>query len=127
MYVSSLFCVKLSSFTISDSKENFNSRCFIISDSFFIFLSSIRSINLDCFSPSFSNNFISSSNSFCENPRPVDLLYPPIIAPEGSNKVPSKVTILILPIPIFLATSILSTTRVDPNTYEKTLLNLGSY
>ncbi len=54
-------------------------------------------------------------------------LNPPIIAPEISQRSPSRVTILFVPMPMARAVSILSTMSVLPKTWEKTFLNWGSY
>ncbi len=112
---------------ISASKLAFASLSFDMDSSFSALLLSRIDIRLFASCSCFSSSSISSLSSFSWKPAPETLrLNPPCMAPDNSVTSPSRVTILSLPTPIFLATSILSTTTVFPNTYENIVWNMGS-
>ncbi len=109
--ISDDFCKLTSSasneyFLVLNSFDNFSCSSLLLFNSCIFFSN-------DSISDSFLE--ISESRSFCSNtPVVFFLLNPPIITPEVSIISPSKVVILILPIPTFLAVDISSTIRVDP-------------
>ena len=102
-------------FIISPSRIDFLSLKLVIFSSLLIFFCSKSSTIFFNLLTSSSTSFTVSSFSLKLIPKFL-LLYPPIIAPLGSIKSPSKVTIRALPTPNFLPCSKASITIVLPKT-----------
>src|SRR3989344_852099 len=121
-------CIDVSDFIISPSRTAFFSLSSVILDSLSTLFLSRTSIKFDN-SPSFFSFFSrDSATSLSLKPNPSFLLSlkPPCIAPLASAVSPSRVTNFALPIPILVATWILSTITVSEKTYWNIFLNFES-